>query len=163
LRPSPAARAFLLLTSANSLYAFTSTAVMGPYDVSWLSALYCVEHPIMAAALIHFALVFPVLRQFVVRRRRLLLAPYGVAFVLILGLLASYHGPLDKPSAVFTTCPAGAAHNVGVAYSSVAMVLFMALPLYAYWENRLPRVRPQLKAVIPGVVLAGMTALYGQS
>lgn len=146
---TPAARAFLLQGSVTGLYALTGSALYRP-ELWWLAPLYCVAQTVLPATFIHLVWVFPVPRRFVARQPAWVLLPYGVAGVLIVWLLKGFFGDPPDPRPLYAT----------FAFTAVGLAAFMGVPLYTYWENRVPRVRPQLEAVIPGVVAAATVALW---
>jgi signal transduction histidine kinase len=151
LKPrSPSARGFLLYGFFWGLFPLTGIALYDT-DLTWLSPVHYVAQAVFPATFIHFGLVFPVEREIVRQRPRLLLAPYLVSAVLLIWIYRSY---LAEP-------PSWLPLQVTYLYSAVSMPIFLALLAYSYWENRNPMVRPRLQMIIPGFVVAAAAAVYG--
>jgi signal transduction histidine kinase len=146
---TPAAHAFLLQGSVTGLYALTGTALYHP-ELRWLTPLHCVVQTVLPATFIHLVLVFPVARRFVQVEPRWLLAPYVLALVLLVWFLMGFYGSPPDPTPFYGS----------FVYTAVGIAIFMAVPIYSWWEQRVPRVRRQLQVVIPGVVLATAIALF---
>ena len=144
-----AARAFLLQGSVTGLYALAGTALYHPH-LSWLSPLYALVQSLLAATFIHLWLVFPVPRRFIMRDRRWLAVPYGVAVIVFLWFLAGFYASPPDTTPIY----------VSFLYTGIGLVTFMAVPVFSWWENRLPRVRQQLRVVIPGAVVPAGVALF---
>ena len=144
------ARAFLVQGVCTGVFAL---AAIGLYEPSlwWSSPLHLLMQTVFPAAFIHLGLVFPVERPFVTRRPQWLLAPYVVAVALAVWAMVGFYAEPPDLQGLY----------VGYYFTAFAIVTLIALAAWAYVENRTPRVRGTLHAVIPGLVVGTAVALYG--
>lgn len=137
------ARVFLLHTFVAGIYAITAV-FLHQSEFAFLGKLCLTAECFVSATFVHLAMTFPVQRLRGGWRRGLIGAAYGLSGLLALEAL---HGFDDSP-------PRLTALHLAYLYTAAGLVLLIASMAYAYWENHDSRVRPRIKAVVPGAVLA---------
>jgi signal transduction histidine kinase len=147
---TPAARAFLVQGVFTGVFALTGTGLYHP-DLWWMIHPHALAQAAFPAAFVHLGLVFPVSRRVVQRHPAVLAAPYVVALV----LLAWIYG------AFFAEPPDMTPFHATYVWSAVGIVTLIGLTVVSWVENRTPDVRPQLRAVLPGLVIGTAVGLYG--
>lgn len=137
------ARVFSLHTFVAALYAITGVFLHHP-DHTLLNRVCLVFECGVGATFVHLALTFPVVRGTPAQRRGLLTLAYAVSIALFAMVVTGFdRQPADLRGEHLA--------YLYIAASLVAVALSMA---YAFVENASPRVRLQVKAVLPGVMLA---------
>jgi signal transduction histidine kinase len=144
------ARAFLVLCFFFALFPLTAPPIYDP-AWSWLTPLQLLASSIFPASFIHLGLVFPVERHVIRRQPAWLLLPYAVGVVLGLVTIRGFYSTPPDLTPVY----------VGSLWCVLGIVALVGLVAFAYWENREPLVRPRLKAVLPGLVIANSVAFFG--
>jgi signal transduction histidine kinase len=147
---NPAARAFLVQGVLTGLFALTGAALYHPGQ-SRLSRLHFFTQAAFGAAFIHLGLVFPVERRFVMRNRLWIAVPYAIAVLLTAWVFVEFYGSPPRTRSLHAT----------YLYSALSIMALIGLVAYAYWENRTPLVRPQLRSVLPGLVFGTVLGLVG--
>ena len=145
----PAAKAFLIQGVCTGLFALTGTALYHP-DLQWLSRLHFVTQATFPATFIHLGLVFPIERRLVIRRPAWIAAPYGVAAALSAWVLVGFYASQPETTPLYAS----------YLYAALSIVVLVGLVAFAYWENRTPLVRPQLRSVLPGLLLGTVVGLF---
>jgi signal transduction histidine kinase len=137
------ARVFLLHTFVAGVYPITAVFLHRPSFTN-LGTLCLLAECFVSATFIHLAVTFPVRRWHGAKRLGLVLLPYAAS-----GLLAYW--ALDGFG---RNPPELAGLHVAYLYTAAGLALLIAAMAYAYWENRDSLVRPRIKAVLPGAILA---------
>ncbi|MEB2286202.1 MAG: hypothetical protein B6D46_00030 [Polyangiaceae bacterium UTPRO1] len=145
-----AARAFLVQGVCTGVFALTGAALYGP-SLWWLSPLHLLMQAAFPAAFIHLGLVFPVERRFVARRPEWIAVPYVLALAIAAWAIVGFYA--EPPALTGLYC--------SYYFTALAIVTLIALATWAYVEDRSPQVRSTLHAVLPGLVVGTVVALYG--
>jgi signal transduction histidine kinase len=92
-----------------------------------------------------------VTREFVARRPAWLAVPYLIAGGLAASVCRGFYASPPTMSSLY----------VAYLFSALAIVVLLACAAYAYYENRHPQVRLQLRSVLPGLTVGTILGLYG--
>lgn len=136
-------RVFAFHTFVAAMYAITSVFLHHP-GFHVLSRLCLLIECTVWATFVHLAMTFPVTRGGGTRRRALLLA--GYVFSLLLFIVAGRGFDASPPNLD--------AVHFAYALTAFGLVCVACSMAFAYLEKGAPRVRLQIKAVLPGVLLA---------
>jgi GAF domain-containing protein len=112
-----------------------------------LVRLWCAALPLIAAAIIHLALVCPQERGSVRRRPALLFIPYLLALVLVVVNEWYLYAP-DNPRAYFIPW------LLSYAFTGLAMVIFAGLLIYTRQHPESSIVRQQARIILLGMIMA---------
>jgi signal transduction histidine kinase len=144
LQPRTAqARLFLLHTCVAGLYAITAVFLHHP-DFHWLNRLCLTAECFAPATFIHLALFFPVERQYTGVNRIWPVLPYVLSAMLIFTVLWGFD---QQPAALIGL-------HLTYTYLAISLLFFAGMMAFVYWENRELMVRPRIRAILPGVILA---------
>ena len=143
------ARVYLLQGLLAGLYPITGIFLHRP-DFPLLTVVYFALECVFPATWIHLALVFPVTRRLDGARRLWVAAPYAISAALTAAVLAGF----------FRNPPNLWPLHLTYLYAGASLCWFVVSLAYTYREQRAPRVRLRIKAVLPGAILAGTLALF---
>jgi signal transduction histidine kinase len=140
-RSERAGQVFALFTVFFSIFA---SSLFDLYSFHWLAHLWTLSIPLIGAALLHLALVFPAETSLIRRYPWLRFVPYGPA--LLIGLYAA--STLGTPRAYFIPW------RWCFAFAGLSALGFIALVLYTRIQTASPVVRQQARIIIWGSIIA---------
>jgi len=143
------ARVYLLLSFVGCIYTASAVFLHQP-DFIWMTRVYFVAECFFPATLTHLALVFPVERRFSGWRRLWFVVPYSLSAVLTALVLRGF----DRQP------PTLEALHVTYLYTAGCFVFLFGALIYGFWENRDPRARLRVKAILPSAVLGGALTAF---
>ncbi|MEO8602117.1 MAG: ATP-binding protein [bacterium] len=137
------ARVFLLQSAIAGLYPITAVFLYRPGFV-WLGRACVILECLLGATWIHLALVFPVERAVDGWRRWLVWACYAVGLVLGVAVVVG----------LSRTPPHLAPLYAEYSFAALGLAVFVAALVVGYRQNPGGSVRPRIKALLPGALLA---------
>jgi signal transduction histidine kinase len=137
------ARVFLLHAFVAGVYPISSVFLHHP-GFEYLGKLCLIAECFVSATFVHLAITFPVERFRNGGRLPLVLLLYIISALLAVWVLDGF----ERDPPVLTGL------YVAYLYTAAGLILMIASMAYGYWENRDSLVRPRIKAVVPGAILA---------